>query len=153
MLQEVKNDNLNFFKMRDKESTEYSGLNEVQAYALKRTLEGASISRIAKELNVHFTTLSKQLQSLNYISALNHCNDCIDVLTLEECRKELSRLIKSTVNENVKVNAIKTLISMGKTITCDEIANSITRDNLSKEEAKEVLERLGLSTDKNKVGE
>lgn len=145
MLEKVNENNQNFFELRNEPSEIYTGLNKAQEIIIKELAKGKSYSYIAKNIfGVHYTTLKKECKSIRFVEVLSGINNAKEALTVEEIRMTLSRLVRTSNNENVVIQACKVLLSMNKSVTGVQLLEAIQEDNLSKEKAKEILESLGI---------
>ena len=148
MLEQIKNDNKDFFKLRGQQSEVFNGCNVAQEITIKHLLEGKSYSYIAKNIfNIHYTTLMNNCKSIAFISALGQANDSVETITLELCRKKLTEIIRTSNNENAILKAIQIMQNFGTSVKIEEIANAVKVQNDNKEEAQAILDRLGISTD------
>lgn len=145
MMEAVKDNNNDFFVLREQQSEVFPSLNKAQEIIIQQLALGKSYSYIAKNVfGVHYTTMIKQTKSLAFIQALTGVNKAKDVATLEEVRIVLSNIIRTSSNENAIINSCKVLISMGNLVTADELAKSIKEDEMNLQKAKEILRSLGL---------
>lgn len=145
MMEAVKDNNNDFFVLREQQSEVFPELNKAQEIIIQQLALGKSYSYIAKNVfGVHYTTMIKQTKSLAFIQALTGVNKAKDVATLEEVRIVLSNIIRTSNNENAIINSCKVLISMGNLVTADELAKSIKDDEMNTQKAKEILRSLGL---------
>ena len=148
MLEQIKSDNKDFFKLRVQPSEVFPGLNLAQEETIKLLLEGKSYSYIAKNVfNIHYTTLMNNCKSIAFISALGSANDSVETITLELCRKKLTEIIRTSNNENCILKAIQIMQNFGTSVKIEEIANAVKVQNDNREEAQALLDRLGISTD------
>ena len=144
-MEAVKDNNNDFFVLREQQSEVFPSLNKAQEIIIQQLALGKSYSYIAKNVfGVHYTTMIKQTKSLAFIQALTGVNKAKDVATLEEVRIVLSNIIRTSNNENAIINSCEVLISMGNLVTADELAKSIKEDEMNVQKAKEILRSLGL---------
>ena len=146
MVNSVNNDNKEFFILRDERCNDpdWIGLNEAQRVIITKLATGYSLSRIAREFNVHYETLKKETKSLAFIEKLNNVNSLKENLTMEEVREALSRIVRESSNENAVINAAKVLISMAHTVTSDQLYDCIVSEEVNKAKAHELLVKMGI---------
>ena len=145
MMEAVKDNNKDFFVLREEQSELFPSLNKAQEIIIQQLALGKSYSYIAKNVfGIHYTTMIKQTKSLAFIQALTGVNKAKDVATLEEVRVVLTNIIRTSNNLNATINACRVLISMGSLVTADELAESIKEDEMNLQKAKEILRSLGL---------
>ena len=151
MLDIVNNENNKDFWAMDKTpSAVYPGLSEAQEKILQLTLKGKSISWIARTyFGVNYSTVLNRTQSVNYIAALSQCNKAKDTVTLEECRMVLSDIIRHGESDSLKIKAIQVMLSMGRTVSLDELAEIVGGKEMNREEAQAVLASLGIEVGDN----
>ena len=146
MIQEVKTDNTDFFKLREEPSEKFEGLSKSQELTIHYLTLGYSYSKIAKEIyGIHYCTLLKDCKSLNFCNCLNKINQSQDVLTLQEVKQVLSDIIRKENNANIRIKACQTLIGLSRTINIDQLAEIVQGNDMNQSEARETLERLGIS--------
>ena len=146
MIQEVKTDNVDFFTLREEPSEKFEGLSKSQELTIHYLTLGYSYSKIAKEIyGIHYCTLLKDCKSLNFCNCLNKINQSQDVLTLQEVKQVLSDIIRKENNDNVRIKACQTLIGLSRTINIDQLAEIVQGNDMTQSEARETLERLGIS--------
>ena len=73
-------------------------------------------------------------------------NQSQDVLTLQEVKQVLSDIIRKENNDNIRIKACQTLIGLSRTINIDQLAEIVQGNDMNQSEARETLERLGIST-------
>ena len=96
MMEAVKDNNNDFFVLREQQSEVFPSLNKAQEIIIQQLALGKSYSYIAKNVfGVHYTTMIKQTKSLAFIQALTGVNKAKDVATLEEVRIVLSNIIRT----------------------------------------------------------
>ena len=148
MIQEITDVNKDFFKLREEPSEKFEGLSKSQELTIHYLTLGYSYSKIAKEVfGIHYTTLLSNCKSINFVNALNKVNQAQDVLTLQEVKEILSDIIRKSNNETVVIKACQTLINLGKTINVDQLAEIVQGNNITKEEARDILARLGIESE------
>lgn len=148
MIQEITDVNKDFFKLREEPSEKFEGLSKSQELTIHYLTLGYSYSKIAKEVfGIHYTTLLSNCKSINFVNALNKVNQAQDVLTLQEVKEKLSDIIRKSNNETVVIKACQTLINLGKTINVDQLAEIVQGNNITKEEARDILARLGIESE------
>ena len=148
MIQEITDVNKDFFKLREEPSEKFEGLSKSQELTIHYLTLGYSYSKIAKEVfGIHYTTLLSTCKSINFVNALNKVNQAQDVLTLQEVKEKLSDIIRKSNNETVVIKACQTLINLGKTINVDQLAEIVQGNNITKEEARDILARLGIESE------
>ena len=146
MVQEVKIDNADFFTLREEPSEKFEGLSKSQELTIHYLTLGYSYSKIAKEIyGIHYCTLLKDCKSLNFCNCLNKVNQSQDVLTLQEVKQVLSDIIRKENNANIRIKACQTLIGLSRTINIDQLAEIVQGNDMNQSEARETLERLGIS--------
>lgn len=146
----VTDNNMDFYVLREQPSEVFPNLNKAQEIIIQQLAMGKSYSYIAKKVfGVHYTTLMKQTKSIAFIQVLTGVNNAKEVITLEEVRIALTNIVKTSNNENAVINAAKVLLSIGKTITIDQIAESLSEEEKTQERAREILEKLGIEGDED----
>ena len=146
MIQEVKTDNKDFFTLREEPSEKFEGLSKSQELTIHYLTLGYSYSKIAKEIyGIHYCTLLKDCKSLNFCNCLNKVNQSQDVLTLQEVKQVLSDIIRKENNANIRIKACQTLIGLSRSINIDQLAEIVQGNDMNQSEARETLERLGIS--------
>ena len=144
MLEEVKNSNNEFYRLKNTMS-DIDGLNLAQIEILKLLKKGMSINQIAKHFGVHFATIKRQMSSTSFITALEDINNAPSEITLEECRQRLLRIVRESKNENSIIKSVAQLCNMQKLITVNELGQLIGNStDDEKEKSVEVLKRLGI---------
>ena len=152
MIQEVTQSNLDFFKLRNEESNVFKNCNKAQEITIQHLLNGKSYSYIAREVfNVHYNTLLSNCKSISYIQALSKANDSLDLINMELCRKKLTEIITKSNNENCVLKAIQIYQNFNQSVKLEEIYNSLKTENNNKEDAKNVLESLGIAVAEEEV--
>lgn len=147
---ETINNNKDFWSMDKTPSAIYPGLSEAQEKILQLTMKGKSISWIARTyFGVNYSTVLNRTQSVNYIAALSQANKAKDVATLEECRMILTDIARHGESDSLKIKAIHELVSMGRTVSLDELAEIVGGKEMNREEAQAVLARLGIEVGDN----
>ena len=148
MLENITENNKDFFTLREEPSEKFEGINKAQEITIEYLTKGYSYSKIAKEVfGIHYTTLLSNCKSINFVNALNKVNQAQDVLTLQEVKEKLSDIIRKSNNETVVIKACQTLINLGKTINVDQLAEIVQGNNITKEEARDILARLGIESE------
>ena len=149
MLEEIKNVNSEFYRLKNMQS-DIDGLNLAQMEILKLLKKGYSINQIAKHFNVHFATIKRQMSSTAFITALADVNNATNEITLEECRQRLMRIVRESKNENSIIKSVAQLCNMQKLITVNELAQLVgDSTDTEKEKSVEVLKRLGIIEEVN----
>ena len=141
-------DTSRFFEMDNAASTVFPELTLLQEYIIKEMAKGRTVTSIAKELQVHYTTIQRRMKSIAFVNALNQTNNAKAELTLELCRDRLLKIVRTSQNDQSVIKAVHELVTLFKHITLDELAQALTDEDKSKEHAKQLLEDLGLSDDK-----
>lgn len=134
-----------FTQMDNIPSTVFPELTELQEYIIKEMAKGRTVTSIARELQVHVTTIQRRCKSIAFVNALNHCNNAKAELTLELCRDRLVQIVRTSQNEQAIIKAVHELTTLFKHITLDELAQALSEEEKSKEQAKRLLEELGLT--------
>ena len=146
MLENITENNKDFFKLREEPSEKFEGLSKSQELTIHYLTLGYSYSKIAKEIyGIHYCTLLKDCKSLNFCNCLNKVNQSQDTLSLQEVKQVLSDIIRKENNDNVRIKACQTLIGLSRTINIDQLAEIVQGNEMTQSEAKETLERLGIS--------
>ena len=141
-------DTSRFFEMDNTPSKVFPELTELQEYIIKEMAKGRTVTSIAKEMGVHVTTIQRRMKSIAFVNALNQTNNAKSELTLELCRDRLLKIVRTSQNDQSVIKAVHELVTLFKHITLDELAQALTDEDKSKEHAKQLLEDLGLSDDK-----
>ena len=143
-------DTTRFFSMDNTQSTVFPELTELQEYIIKEMAKGRTVTSIAKELQVHVTTIQRRMKSIAFVNALNQTNNAKNELTLELCRDRLVKIVKTSQNEQAVIKAVHELTTLFKHITLDELASALTDEDKTKERAKQLLTDLGLTEEEEK---
>lgn len=138
-------DTTRFFSMDNTQSTVFPELTELQEYIIKEMAKGRTVTSIAKELQVHVTTIQRRMKTIAFVNALNQTNNAKNELTLELCRDRLIKIVKTSQNEQAVIKAVHELTTLFKHMTLDELAQALTDEDKTKERAKQLLADLGLS--------
>ena len=138
-------DTSRFFEMDNAASTVFPELTKLQEYIITEMAKGRTVTSIAKELQVHYTTINRRMKTISFVNALNQTNNAKSELTLELCRDRLLKIVRTSQNEQAVIKAVHELVTLFKHITLDELAQALTDEDKSKEHAKQLLEDLGLS--------
>ena len=138
-------DTSRFFEMDNAASTVFPELTMLQEYIIKEMAKGRTVTSIAKELQVHVTTCQRRMKSIAFVNALNQMNNAKNELTLELCRDRLVKIVRTSQNEQACIKAVHELVTLFRHITLDELAQALTDETKSQEQAKKLLEDLGLS--------
>lgn len=139
-----------FTQMDNTPSTVFPELTELQEYIIKEMAKGRTVSSISKELQVHYTTIQRRMKSIAFVNALNHVNNAKNEITLELCRDRLIRIIRTSQNEASCIKAIQVLTTLFRHLTLDELAQALSEEEKSKENARKLLEELGLTDEEEK---
>ena len=126
-------------------SNVYPKLTMLQEYIIKEMAKGRTVTSIAKELQVHVTTCQRRMKSIAFVNALNQMNNAKNELTLELCRDRLVKIVRTSQNEQAYRKAVHELVTLFRHRTLDELAQALTDETKSQEQAKKLLEDLGLS--------
>ena len=146
MLENITENNKDFFTLREEPSDKFEGLSKSQELTIHYLTLGYSYSKIAKEIyGIHYCTLLKDCKSLNFCNCLNKVNQSQDILTLQEVKQVLSDIIRKENNANIRIKACQTLIGLSRTINIDQLAEIVQGNEMTQSEARETLERLGIS--------
>ena len=143
-------DTTRFFKMDNTQSQVFPELTELQEYIITEMAKGRTVTSIAKELQVHVTTIQRRMKTIAFVNALNQTNNAKNELTLELCRDRLVKIVKTSQNEQAVIKAVHELTTLFKHITLDELAQALTDEDKTKEHAKQLLADLGLSEEEEK---
>ena len=143
-------DTTRFFEMDNTPSEVFSELTQLQEYIIKEMAKGRTVTSIAKEMGVHVTTIQRRMKSIAFVNALNQTNNAKAELTLELCRDRLVKIVRTSQNEQACIKAVHELVTLFKHITLDELAQALTDETKSQEQAKKLLEDLGLSDEEEK---
>ena len=143
-------DTSRFFEMDNAASTVFPELTLLQEYIIKEMAKGRTVTSIAKEMGVHVTTIQRRMKSIAFANALNQMNNAKNELTLELCRDRLVKIVRTSQNEQACIKAVHELVTLFRHITLDELAQALTDETKSQEQAKKLLEDLGLSDEEEK---
>ncbi len=138
-------DTSRFFEMDNAASTVFPELTKLQEYIIKEMAKGRTVTSIAKEMGVHVTTIQRRMKTIAFVNALNQMNNAKNELTLELCRDRLVKIVRTSQNEQACIKAVHELVTLFRHITLDELAQALTDETKSQEQAKKLLEDLGLS--------
>ena len=134
-----------FTKMDNTPSQVFPELTQLQEYIIAEMAKGRTVTSIAKEMQVHVTTIQRRMKSIAFVNALNHCNNAKNEMTLELCRDRLVKIVRTSQNEQAVIKAVHELTTLFRHITLDELAQALTDEDKTKERAKQLLADLGLS--------
>ena len=134
-----------FTKMDNTQSTVFPELTELQEYIIAEMAKGRTVTSIAKEMQVHVTTIQRRMKSIAFVNALNQTNNAKNEMTLELCRDRLVKIVRTSQNEQAVIKAVHELTTLFRHITLDELAQALTDEDKTKERAKQLLADLGLS--------
>ena len=134
-----------FTKMDNTQSTVFPELTELQEYIIAEMAKGRTVTSIAKEMQVHVTTIQRRVKSIAFVNALNQTNNAKNEMTLELCRDRLVKIVRTSQNEQAVIKAVHELTTLFRHITLDELAQALTNEDRTKERAKQLLADLGLS--------
>ena len=134
-----------FTKMDNTQSEVFPELTELQEYIIAEMAKGRTVTSIAKEMQVHVTTIQRRMKSIAFVNALNQTNNAKNEMTLELCRDRLVKIVRTSQNEQAVIKAVHELTTLFKHITLDELAQALTDEDRTKERAKQLLADLGLS--------
>ena len=134
-----------FTKMDNTQSTVFPELTELQEYIIAEMAKGRTVTSIAKEMQVHVTTIQRRMKSIAFVNALNQTNNAKNEMTLELCRDRLVKIVRTSQNEQAVIKAVHELTTLFRHITLDELAQALTNEDRTKERAKQLLADLGLS--------
>ncbi|HZJ99474.1 MAG TPA: helix-turn-helix domain-containing protein [Tissierellaceae bacterium] len=143
-------DTTRFFEMDNTPSEVFPELTQLQEYIIKEMAKGRTVTSIAKEMGVHVTTIQRRCKSIAFVNALHQTNNAKNELTLELCRDRLVKIVRTSQNEQACIKAVHELVTLFKHITLDELAQALTDETKSQEQAKKLLEDLGLSDEEDK---
>ena len=143
-------DTTRFFKMDNTQSQVFPELTQLQEYIITEMAKGRTVTSIAKELQVHVTTIQRRMKTIAFVNALNQTNNAKNELTLELCRDRLVKIVKTSQNEQAVIKAVHELTTLFKHITLDELASALTDEDKTKERAKQLLADLGLTEEEEK---
>ena len=143
-------DTTRFFKMDNTQSQVFPELTQLQEYIISEMAKGRTVTSIAKELQVHVTTIQRRMKTIAFVNALNQTNNAKNELTLELCRDRLVKIVKTSQNEQAVIKAVHELTTLFKHITLDELAQALTDEDRTKEHAKQLLADLGLTEEEEK---
>ena len=143
-------DTSRFFEMDNTPSKVFPELTELQEYIIKEMAKGRTVTSIAKEMGVHVTTIQRRMKTIAFVNALNQMNNAKNELTLELCRDRLVKIVRTSQNEQACIKAVHELVTLFRHITLDELAQALTDETKSQEQAKKLLEDLGLSDEEEK---
>ena len=143
-------DTSRFFEMDNAASTVFPELTLLQEYIIKEMAKGRTVTSIAKEMGVHVTTIQRRMKSIAFVNALQGVNNAKNEITLELCRDRLIKIVTTSQNEAQIIKAIHELTTLFRHITLDELAQALTDETKSQEQAKKLLEDLGLSDEEEK---
>ena len=138
-------DTTRFFEMDNAASTVFPELTKLQEYIISEMAKGRTVTNIAKEMGVHVTTIQRRMKTIAFVNALNQMNNAKNELTLELCRDRLVKIVRTSQNEQACIKAVHELVTLFRHITLDELAQALTDETKSQEQAKKLLEDLGLS--------
>ena len=134
-----------FTKMDNTQSTVFPELTELQEYIIAEMAKGRTVTSIAKEMQVHVTTIQRRMKSIAFVNAWNQTNNAKNEMTLELCRDRLVKIVRTSQNEQAVIKAVHELTTLFRHITLDELAQALTDEDRTKEHAKQLLADLGLS--------
>ena len=134
-----------FTKMDNTQSEIFPELTELQEYIIAEMAKGRTVTSIAKEMQVHVTTIQRRMKSIAFVNALNQTNNAKNEMTLELCRDRLVKIVRTSQNEQAVIKAVHELTTLFRHITLDELAQALTDEDRTKERAKQLLADLGLS--------
>ena len=143
-------DTSRFFEMDNAASTVFPELTLLQEYIIKEMAKGRTVTSIAKEMGVHVTTIQRRMKTIAFVNALNQMNNAKNELTLELCRDRLVKIVRTSQNEQACIKAVHELVTLFRHITLDELAQALTDETKSQEQAKKLLEDLGLTDEEEK---
>lgn len=134
-----------FTKMDNTQSEVFPELTQLQEYIIAEMAKGRTVTSIAKEMQVHVTTIQRRMKSIAFVNALNQTNNAKNEMTLELCRDRLVKIVRTSQNEQAVIKAVHELTTLFRHITLDELAQALTDEDRTKEHAKQLLADLGLS--------
>ena len=143
-------DTTRFFEMDNAASTVFPELTKLQEYIITEMAKGRTVTSIAKEMGVHVTTIQRRMKTIAFVNALNQTNNAKAELTLELCRDRLLKIVRTSQNDQSVIKAVHELVTLFRHITLDELAQALTDETKSQEQAKKLLEDLGLSDEEEK---
>ena len=143
-------DTSRFFEMDNAASTVFPELTKLQEYIITEMAKGRTVTSIAKEMGVHVTTIQRRMKTIAFVNALNQTNNAKAEMTLELCRDRLIKIIRTSQNDQACIKAVHELVTLFRHITLDELAQALTDETKSQEQAKKLLEDLGLSDEEEK---
>lgn len=143
-------DTSRFFEMDNTPSEVFPELTLLQEYIIKEMAKGRTVTSIAKEMGVHVTTIQRRMKTIAFVNALNQTNNAKAELTLELCRDRLLKIVRTSQNDQSVIKAVHELVTLFKHITLDELAQALVDETKSQEQAKKLLEDLGLSDEEEK---
>ena len=143
-------DTSRFFEMDNAASTVFPELTKLQEYIITEMAKGRTVTSIAKEMGVHVTTIQRRMKTIAFVNALNQTNNAKSELTLELCRDRLLKIVRTSQNEQAVIKAVHELVTLFSHITLDELAQALTDETKSQEQAKKLLEDLGLTDEEEK---
>ena len=143
-------DTSRFFEMDNTPSKVFPELTMLQEYIIKEMAKGRTVTSIAKEMGVHVTTIQRRMKTIAFVNALNQTNNAKSELTLELCRDRLLKIVRTSQNEQAVIKAVHELVTLFSHITLDELAQALTDETKSQEQAKKLLEDLGLTDEEEK---
>ena len=139
-----------FTKMDNSQSEVFPELTQLQEYIIAEMAKGRTVTSIAKELQVHVTTIQRRMKSIAFVNALNQTNNAKNEMTLELCRDRLVKIVRTSQNEQAVIKAVHELTTLFRHITLDELAQALTDEDRTKERAKQLLADLGLTEEEEK---
>ena len=134
-----------FTRMDNTQSEVFPELTQLQEYIIAEMAKGRTVTSIAKEMQVHVTTIQRRMKSIAFVNALNQTNNAKNEMTLELCRDRLVKIVRTSQNEQAVIKAVHELTTLFRHITLDELAQALTDEDRTKEHAKQLLADLGLS--------
>ena len=134
-----------FTKLDNTQSEVFPELTQLQEYIIAEMAKGRTVTSIAKEMQVHVTTIQRRMKSIAFVNALNQTNNAKNEMTLELCRDRLVKIVRTSQNEQAVIKAVHELTTLFRHITLDELAQALTNEDRTKERAKQLLADLGLS--------
>ena len=138
-------DSSRFTKMDNTQSQVFPELTQLQEYIIAEMAKGRTVTSIAKEMQVHVTTIQRRMKSIAFVNALNQTNNAKNEMTLELCRDRLVKIVRTSQNEQAVIKAVHELTTLFRHITLDELAQALTDEDRTKEHAKQLLADLGLT--------
>ena len=112
--------------------------------------KGRTVTNIEREMCVHVITIERIMKSIAFVNALQGVNNAKNEITMELCRDRLIKIVTTSQNEAQIIKAIHELTTLFRHITLDELAQALTDETKSQEQAKKLLEDLGLSDEEEK---